>query len=129
MPEPLVVMEKLVKQFPVRGGVFQREIATVNAVSGVDLTVNRGETVGLVGESGCGKTTLGRMLVRLLEPTSGKITFDGTDITHLKGSELKPFRSRAQIVFQDPYSSLDPRTQVGNSISEGLRIHGVSSKD
>jgi len=129
MPEPLVVMEDLVKQFPVRGGILQREIATVNAVAGVNLTINQGETVGLVGESGCGKTTLGRMLVRLLEPTSGRITFRGEDITHLKGKVLKPFRSNVQIVFQDPYSSLDPRSQVGNSISEGLRLHGVSNKD
>ena len=129
MHEPLVVMEDLIKQFPVRGGVLQREIATVNAVAGVNLTINQGETVGLVGESGCGKTTLGRMLVRLLEPTSGRITFRGEDITHVKGKKLKPFRSNAQIVFQDPYSSLDPRTQVGDSISEGLRLHGVSDKD
>ena len=129
MTEPLVVIKDLVKQFPVRGGVLQREVATVNAVAGVNLTIHRGETVGLVGESGCGKTTLGRTLVRLLEPTSGTITFDGEDITHLHGSDLKPFRARAQIVFQDPYTSLDPRTQVGNSISEGLKLHGVSSKD
>ncbi len=129
MSEPLVVIKDLVKQFPVRGGVFQRQIATVNAVAGVDLTINRGETVGLVGESGCGKTTLGRALVRLLEPTSGTITFDGQDITHVHGKDLKPFRARAQIVFQDPYSSLDPRTQVGTSIAEGLKLHGVTSKD
>jgi peptide/nickel transport system ATP-binding protein/oligopeptide transport system ATP-binding protein len=129
MTEPLVIANDVVKQFPVTGGLLQRQVGTVNAVAGVNLTINRGETVGLVGESGCGKTTFGRALVRLLEPTSGSIIFDGEDITHIKGSKLKPFRSRAQIIFQDPYSSLDPRTQVGNSISEGLKIHGVSSKD
>jgi oligopeptide/dipeptide ABC transporter ATP-binding protein len=129
MGDPLVVAKNLVMQFPVRGGVLQRQIATVNAVAGVDLTIYRGETVGLVGESGCGKSTLGRMLVRLLQPTSGTILFDGEDVTTVSGRSLRPFRRRAQIVFQDPYSSLDPRTQVGNSISEGLRIHGVSDKD
>lgn len=129
MSDPLVVATDLVKQFPVRGGALQRQVGTVNAVAGVNLTINRGETVGLVGESGCGKSTLGLALVRLLEPTSGTITFDGEDITHVKGSKLKPFRSRAQFIFQDPYSSLDPRTQVGNSIAEGLKLHGVSSKD
>ncbi len=128
MPDPLVSMRGLVKEFPVKGGIFQRQVATVNAVAGVDLDVYKGETIGLVGESGCGKTTLGRMLVRLLEPTSGSITFDGEDITHLKGNELKPFRRRAQIIFQDPYSSLDPRTQVGQSIGEGLRLHGMGDK-
>ena len=129
MAEPLIEARDLTKQFAVRGGVFQRQVGTVNAVAGVDLTIHRGETVGLVGESGCGKSTLGRTLVRLLEPTSGQILFDGEDITHLKGSQLKPFRARAQFIFQDPYSSLDPRTQVGNSISEGLKLHGVSDKD
>jgi len=129
MSEPLVVATDLVKQFPVKGGALQRQIGAVNAVAGVNLTINRGETVGLVGESGCGKSTLGLALVRLLEPTSGTITFDGQDITHMKGKRLKPFRSRAQFIFQDPYSSLDPRTQVGNSIAEGLKIHGVKSKD
>ncbi len=126
---PLVQIRDLVKQFPVKGGVLQRQIATVNAVAGVDLDIRRGETVGLVGESGCGKSTLGRMLTKLLEPTSGTIMFDGLDITHLKGSKLKPVRRRVQIIFQDPYSSLDPRTQVGNSISEGLRLHGIGDKD
>jgi peptide/nickel transport system ATP-binding protein/oligopeptide transport system ATP-binding protein len=122
---PLVEMTDLVKEFPVRGGVFQRQVATVNAVAGVNLSIRKGETVGLVGESGCGKSTLGRMLVRLLEPTSGSIVFDGQDITHLKGRKLKPFRKRVQIIFQDPFSSLDPRSQVGSSISEGLKLHGI----
>ena len=129
MAENLVEMRDLVKQFPVKGGLLQREIATVNAVAGVDLDIPKGAAIGLVGESGCGKTTLGRMLVRLLEPTSGTIKFDGDDITHVKGSKLKPFRRRMQFIFQDPYGSLDPRTQVGDSIAEGLRLHGVDSKD
>ncbi len=129
MAENLIEIRNLVKQFPVRGGVLQREIATVNAVSGVDLDIAKGETVGLVGESGCGKTTLGRILVRLLEPTSGTIAFDGVDMTHLDGKRLKPFRKRVQIIFQDPYSSLDPRAQVGQAIAEGLRLHGVDDRD
>jgi peptide/nickel transport system ATP-binding protein/oligopeptide transport system ATP-binding protein len=129
MTEPLIHLRDLVKQFPVTGGIFQRQVATVDAVSGVTMDIRHGETIGLVGESGCGKSTLGRMLVRLLEPTSGSIEFDGQDITHLKGKALKPFRKRVQIIFQDPFSSLDPRTQVGNSISEGLRIHGMGNKD
>ncbi len=129
MAEPLVIAEDLEVDFPVRGGIFQRQVGTVRAVAGVNLTINRGETVGLVGESGCGKSTLGRALVRLLEPTGGKVIFDGQDMTDVSGSKLKQFRSRAQIVFQDPYSSLDPRTQVGNSIAEGLRLHGMTNKD
>ena len=129
MSENLVEVRDLVKEFPVKGGLLQRQIAAVRAVDGVDLDIRRGETIGLVGESGCGKTTLGRMLVRLLEPTAGTIRFDGTDITHLSGSDLKPFRKRVQIIFQDPYSSLDPRTQVGDAIAEGLRLHGVTERD
>jgi oligopeptide/dipeptide ABC transporter ATP-binding protein len=129
MGEPLVVAEDLEVDFPVRGGIFQRQVGTVRAVAGVNLTIDRGETVGLVGESGCGKSTLGRALVRLLEPTGGKIIFEGQDMTDVSGSKLKQFRSKAQIVFQDPYSSLDPRTQVGNSIAEGLRLHGMKDKD
>ena len=129
MAEPLVEARDLVKQFPVRGGILQRQVATVNAVAGVNLDIAPGESVGLVGESGCGKSTLGRMLVRLLEPTSGSILFDGEDITHAKPNDLKGFRRRAQIVFQDPFSSLDPRTQVGQSIGEGLKLHGVGDKD
>lgn len=128
MNEPLVEIRDLVKEFPVRGGVLQRQVATVNAVAGVDLDIHGGETIGLVGESGCGKTTLGRLLVRLIEPTSGTIRFGGEDITHLKGRKLKPFRKRMQIIFQDPFSSLDPRAQVGDSIAEGLRLHGIGDR-
>ncbi len=129
MPDNLVEVRDLVKEFPVKGGPLQRRVATVNAVAGVDLDIVTGEALGLVGESGCGKTTLGRMLVRLLEPTSGVIRFDGQDITHLNWKDLKPFRRRAQVIFQDPFGSLDPRTQVGDSISEGLRLHGVADKE
>ncbi len=129
MADVLVRTRGLVKHFPVRGGILQRQVATVNAVDGVDLEIRRGETIGLVGESGCGKSTLGRLLVRLLEPTAGTIEFDGEDITHTSGRDLKPFRRRAQIIFQDPFSSLDPRTQVGQSIGEGLRLHGMGDRD
>ncbi len=128
MTDALVQVRGLTKQFPVKGGIFQRQVATVNAVDGVDLDIRRGETLGLVGESGCGKTTLGRMMVRLLEPTAGTITFDGVDVTHRNGRDLHEFRRRAQIVFQDPYGSLDPRTQVGDAIAEGLRRHGVKDR-
>jgi peptide/nickel transport system ATP-binding protein/oligopeptide transport system ATP-binding protein len=123
---PLVEISGLYKRFPIRGGILQRTIAEVRAVDGVDLQVRRGETLGLVGESGCGKTTVGRLLLRLIEPTAGQINFDGVDITRLKGNALKPFRRRMQIIFQDPYASLDPRATIGDSIGDGLRIHGVA---
>lgn len=129
MSEDLIQIRGLTKEFPVKGGILQRTIDTVKAVAGVDLDIRRGETIGLVGESGCGKTTLGRMLVRLLEPTAGTISFDGEDITHLGSKDLKPFRRRAQFIFQDPFGSLDPRTQVGDAIAEGLELHGVKDKD
>jgi oligopeptide/dipeptide ABC transporter ATP-binding protein len=129
MAESLVEIRDLVKEFPVRGGILQRQVAKVSAVAGVNLDIAQGETIGLVGESGCGKTTLGRLLVRLIEPTSGTIRFGGEDITHLKGKTLKPFRKRMQIIFQDPFSSLDPRAQVGHSIADGLRLHGIGDKD
>jgi peptide/nickel transport system ATP-binding protein/oligopeptide transport system ATP-binding protein len=124
---PLVEVRDLVKHFPLRGGILQRTVAHVKAVDGVSFDVNRGETLGLVGESGCGKTTVGRLLLRLIEPTSGTIRFDGVDIGAIKGSGLKPYRRRMQIIFQDPYSSLDPRAPIGDSIGEGLRIHGLGT--
>jgi oligopeptide transport system ATP-binding protein len=119
----LVEIKGLKTHFPIRAGVLQRPIGWVRAVDGVSFTINEGETVGLVGESGCGKTTLGRTILRLIEPTAGEIWFDGRDITGLDGVETKPFRRKAQMIFQDPYGSLNPRMTVGTIIAEPLRIH------
>ena len=124
---PLVEITDLVKHFPIHGGILQRTVGQVRAVDGVTLRINRGETLGLVGESGCGKTTVARLMLRLIEPTSGSIVFDGNDITRLPAPQLKGYRRRMQIIFQDPYASLDPRTPIGDSIGEGLRIHGVGT--
>jgi len=124
---PILEVRGLAKTFPVRAGALQRKVGEVRAVDGIDFAVRRGETLGLVGESGCGKTTVGRLILRLIEPTAGSIVFDGTDITKLSGSALKAFRRRAQIVFQDPFASLDPRSTVADAVGEGLRIHGLGS--
>jgi peptide/nickel transport system ATP-binding protein len=122
--EPLLRVEGLIKHFPVRGKLF-RSGGVVRAVDGVDFTVAPGESLGLVGESGCGKTTTGRAVVRLLEPTGGKIIFEGRDISHLRGGALRPIRQDLQIIFQDPYSSLNPRHTVGRIVSMPLQVNGI----
>lgn len=123
--QPLIEIKNLVKTFPIKGGIFSREVASVKAVSDVSLTINRGETVGLVGESGCGKSTLGRCVLRLVEPTSGQVLFDGQDVTKMSGSELRKLRRRMQIIFQDPYASLNPRMTIGDIVGEPLHIHNL----
>lgn len=125
--EPLLKVEHLKTWYPLRKGVFSRVYGHVKAVDDVSLEVYEGETLGLVGESGCGKTTLGRSILRLAEPTSGKIWFDGIEVTALKGQALRDFRKQAQIVFQDPYSSLNPRITIGDAISEPMIVHGIET--
>jgi peptide/nickel transport system ATP-binding protein/oligopeptide transport system ATP-binding protein len=124
--QPLVLVRDLVKHFPItRGILIQRKIGSVQAVDGVSFEVNRGETLGIVGETGCGKSTTARLIMRLLEPTGGEVRFDGRDITHLKGAPLKAVRREMQMIFQDPYSSLNPRKTVGSIIAEPFAIHGL----
>ncbi len=120
-------VEHLKKYFPVRGGVFQRVIAWVQAVDDVSFTIKEGEALGLVGESGCGKTTVGRTILRLVEPTAGSVYFKDTNVFALKGPELKAIRRHMQIIFQDPYASLDPRMPIGESVMEGLKIHKIGT--
>ena len=125
--EPLLKVEHLQTWYPLRKGVFSRVYDYVKAVDDVTLDVYEGETLGLVGESGCGKTTLGRSILRLAEPTSGRVWFDGTEVTALKGQALRDFRRQAQIVFQDPYSSLNPRMTIGEAIAEPMLVHGIQN--
>jgi len=125
----LLEVDRLVKFFPVRGGLLQRTVAWVKAVDDVSFFIRRGETLGLVGESGCGKTTVGRTLLRLVPATSGQVRFEGKNLFDLKADQLKRARRDIQIIFQDPFSSLDPRIPIGESIGEGLVIHGVTKQE
>ena len=125
--EPLLSISQLTKHFPIRRGLFGREAGAVRAVDGVSLQVGRGETLGIVGESGCGKTTLGRCILRLIEPTSGQIHFDGIDVRALDPGSMRRLRRRMQIIFQDPFSSLNPRMTVGAIVREGLTIHKLAA--
>ncbi|MGC3970731.1 MAG: dipeptide/oligopeptide/nickel ABC transporter ATP-binding protein [Pirellulales bacterium] len=125
--EPLLEVRRLQKYFPVRRGVFGRVRQWVKAVDDVSFTLGRGETLGLVGESGCGKTTVGRTVLRLTPATGGEVVFAGRDILNLPRGELHALRPKVQIIFQDPYGSLNPRMTVGNAIAEPLRIHGLTN--
>lgn len=125
--QPLLKVEHLQTWYPLKKGVFAKVYDHVKAVDDVSIEVFEGETLGLVGESGCGKTTLGRSILRLLEPTGGKVFFDGTEVTALNAKELREFRKQAQIVFQDPYSSLNPRIRIGEAIAEPLKVHGIET--
>ena len=125
MSEPLLRVERLVKHFAVGGGFFGRSPGLVRAVDDVSFEVRRGETVGLVGESGCGKTTTGRCILRLERPTGGRILFDGVDLASLDEEALRAVRRRVQVIFQDPYSSLNPRMTVGQILAEPLKVHGI----
>ncbi|KKL17338.1 hypothetical protein LCGC14_2486550, partial [marine sediment metagenome] len=135
----MLTVKNLIKHFDISGGLLDqlkvekgrivRRRTTVKALNGVSLTILPRETLGVVGESGCGKSTLARVLVRLHDPTAGRVLFEGRDISSLEGDPLKQLRSQMQFIFQDPYSSLDPRAPVGNSIAEGLVVHGVTDAD
>jgi oligopeptide/dipeptide ABC transporter ATP-binding protein len=123
---PVLEVRDLKKHFPVQKGLLQRAAGTVYAVDGVSFSIAQGETLGLVGESGCGKSTVGRTVLRLTEPTAGSIKVDGRDITKLSKTELRPYRRQMQIIFQDPFSSLDPRMSAGDIVAEPIRVHAIS---
>ncbi len=127
MSESLIRAENIIKEFPIYGGLFSKQVAAVKAVQGVSFDIKKGETLGLVGESGCGKSTLGRCLIRLIEPTSGKIFYKDQDITNLNGNDLRDLRKKMQIIFQDPYASLNPRMTIGAILEEPLIIHNLFS--
>jgi oligopeptide/dipeptide ABC transporter ATP-binding protein len=126
---PLVVVENLHTYFPIKSGVFKKTVAYVKAVDGVSLTIRKGETLGLVGETGCGKTTLGRSILWLQKPTSGRVYFDGVDLSELSNGELRSKRQEMQMIFENPYSSIDPGMKVGGIIAEPLQIHNLAGKD
>ncbi|MEZ4860485.1 MAG: dipeptide ABC transporter ATP-binding protein [Caldilineaceae bacterium] len=126
--EKLLEVHDLKMHFPIsRGIIFQRQVGAIKAVDGIDFTLYRGETLGLVGESGCGKSTTGRAILQLHRPTNGEVIFEGKDLTHTKGEELRKMRRRMQMIFQDPYASLNPRMTVGSIIGEPLEVHGIGS--
>ncbi|MGW4423794.1 ABC transporter ATP-binding protein [Streptosporangium sp. NPDC004631] len=127
-PDVLLSVQGLQKYFPVTKGLLRRQVGAVKAVDGVSFDVRRGETLGLVGESGCGKSTTGRLITRLLEPTAGRIVFDGHDITHMSPSRIRPLRRDVQMIFQDPYSSLNPRHTVGAIVGAPYRIQGIKTE-
>ncbi|WP_421949956.1 ABC transporter ATP-binding protein [Pelagibacterium sp.] len=125
---PLLDVRALFKRFPIKGSPFSKEKKEVHAISDVSFTINRGEVVGLVGESGSGKTTIGRTIMRLTDPTEGQILFDGTDIAQISQREMMAFRRKIQMIFQDPFASLNPRRKVGELVAEGMEIHGLGNR-